>query len=143
MKTTAQFLREEFQRRKQRNSQFSLRAFARWLQISPAQLSQILSGKRPVTVKTIAKIARKLDLSPAQQQRLLRATQKPQLPQAQSLTSLREDQFRLISDWYHLAILSLTRVPGAKADPRWISARLGISVADANLAVQTLMKPLP
>ena len=41
--------------------------------------------------------------------------------------------------WYHLAILSLTKVRGAKSDPRWIARRLGITVNEASQAVARLV----
>lgn len=59
-----QLLNEEYQKRKQRNENFSLRSFAKWLDISPAQLSQMMSGKRTISLKSAKKLSQKLGLSP-------------------------------------------------------------------------------
>jgi uncharacterized protein (TIGR02147 family) len=137
-------LQAEFRKRQAKNPQLSLRSFARWLEVSPAQLSQILSRRRALTPKTAQKIAGKLSFSPREKMRFL-AGVSPQADAAsrewegdQRRARLEEDRFRLIADWYHFAILSLTKTPGAKADPRWISRRLGISVATARGAVERL-----
>lgn len=132
-------LQEELQRRKDKNPAYSLRAFAKSLSMSPAQLSQLVSGKRPLTLKTFEKVARELMLSPIEKKRALEAL-------AQSVAQelhpnnlqMKEDEFRLVSDWYHFAILSLTKVKGAKKDPVWIAKRLGIAIIDAKLAVERL-----
>lgn len=48
MNEIAQWVKTEFENRKAKNPHFSLRAFSRWLDISPAQVSQIISGKRRI-----------------------------------------------------------------------------------------------
>ena len=53
---------------------------------------------------------------------------------------LKEDEFKLISDWYHYAILSLGELPDNKADSRWIAKRLNISNKQANDAMTRLSR---
>lgn len=136
----------EFQKRRERNPNFSLRSFARWLDVSPAQVSQVMSGKRPVTFAVAERMAERFSLSPSERRALLsQVIKRKQTSSAQSLgvpprTPISEDSFRLISDWHHLAILSLTKIPGARPDPRWISRRLGISSEEANSALQRLCR---
>ncbi|MGZ3806814.1 MAG: helix-turn-helix transcriptional regulator, partial [Bacteriovorax sp.] len=60
-----------FEEIRSRNSSFSLRAFAKNLGLSPASLSQILSGKRPLTLSTAKKICDSLNLSPIEEQQVL------------------------------------------------------------------------
>jgi uncharacterized protein (TIGR02147 family) len=50
------------------------------------------------------------------------------------------DLFRVIADWYHSAILELTFEKNFKADPRWISQELDISITEAKLALERLLK---
>ncbi|WP_409479413.1 TIGR02147 family protein [Pseudobdellovibrio sp. HCB154] len=133
-------LKTEFESRRKKNSQFSLRAFSRWLGLSPAQVSQIMSGKRTITTKSFAKISDKLSLSPFEQKKYMYATKGKQPSQDQQKKKLAEDQFRLIADWYHMAILSLTRVKEAKSDSRWIAQQLGITVQQANEAMSRLVR---
>lgn len=39
---------------------------------------------------------------------------------------LSMDQFAIIADWYHFAILNLINTPGFKSDISWIAKRLGL-----------------
>ena len=137
-------IQNELRIRRERNASYSLRSFAKGLGVSPAQLSQIISGKRPLTQKAAKAIAEKLQLSPTTKLRFLSDASEI-LSEALDLDrekkaqlDLEEDCFRMISDWYHLAILSLTRVKGARPDPRWVAARLGIKVDVANEAMTRL-----
>lgn len=142
MEPIRNLLESEFKKRKERNANFSLRSFARWLGVSPAQLSQMMSGKRPVTLKTMKKISDRLGLSPMQSKKLMIALMKSEEPKEImkeiKKTQLKEDQFRLIADWYHLAILSLSHLNEVQADSRWVARRLGISFEEANQALLRL-----
>jgi uncharacterized protein (TIGR02147 family) len=51
---------------------------------------------------------------------------------------LEEERFRFISDWYHLAILSLLEIPGVQPSPKWIASRIGITVPQASQALRRL-----
>ncbi|NUN04773.1 MAG: TIGR02147 family protein [Bdellovibrio sp.] len=138
-----QLLQDELAQRKQRNPRYSLRAFAQNLSISPAQLSQLLSGKRTYTPEMVSQIAKGLHLSPEQERYLLTQTilgKSQPLPSEVDKRQLIEDEFRLISDWYHFAILSLSKIKNAKTDPFWISDRLGITVVEAREALDRLRR---
>lgn len=144
MQTPQEILASEFKKRKDNNPNFSLRSFARWLGISPAQLSQMITGKRNISLKTLAKINNRLDLSPLEKKSVLNSLleskkHNTRIEDTKTLL-MKEDQFRIIADWYHFAILALTKINNAKADPRWISRRLGISVSEANQAVIRLVR---
>jgi uncharacterized protein (TIGR02147 family) len=135
-------LKTEVADRQRKNPNYSLRAFAKWLGVSPAQLSQVLSGKRPITLAMAKRVSEKLSLSPAEKVDFL-ASRWPEIIESSAQTSrqlLPDDKFRLISDWFHMAILSLTHLPSAKADPRWIAQQLGISVQQANEALVRLQR---
>lgn len=142
MQKPAELLIQEFDKRRARNPNFSLRAFAKWLKFSPAQLSQMMSGKRPVTLNSAKKISERLGLSPAENKAFINTLLKDKefidSAASKKVIHMQEDQFRIISDWYHFAILSLTRLKGAKANPRWIARRLGINVEQAHQAILRL-----
>lgn len=141
MQTPQELLTSEFDKRKKRNANFSLRSFAKWLGISPAQLSQMMTGKRPITLNTLKKITDRLGLSPLEKKNLLHSILKDKDSEPVVETKMRqmqEDEFRLISDWFHFAILILSQVKGANPDPRWIARRLGIGVAEAHQALLRL-----
>lgn len=56
------YLKEELQRRKAKNSRYSLRAFAKILSIDNGQLSKIISGKILLSVDLADSISKKLKL---------------------------------------------------------------------------------
>jgi uncharacterized protein (TIGR02147 family) len=64
----------------------------------------------------------------------------PTKPAAAAEREIDADRFRIISDWYHYAILELTFVPEFQSNPAWIGRRLGISPVEARLAVERLLR---
>lgn len=71
IKTAADYLIFIFNERKEKNPRYSLRAFARSLGVSSGQLSEILSGKRPLSHKLARRISIALALTEVEGQRLL------------------------------------------------------------------------
>jgi transcriptional regulator with XRE-family HTH domain len=63
------FLEQELIRRNQESARFSLRAFARQLEVDSSFLSKILNGKRTVTMRTIRMFGERLNLSPDDMQK--------------------------------------------------------------------------
>lgn len=154
-------LREELSRRIENNPRYSLRSFAKALNVEPGALSQILLGKRFLSEKMIERLLKRIELTPEERSEfihsvamarkkhgLVRASPglhqvlaEPTKPGSETeARDLTMDQFRVISDWYHFAILEMTRVKGFKPDARWISKRLGISAMEAKLALQRLIE---
>lgn len=135
-----QVLIERFETLRAKNRSYSLRSFAKRLQMSPASLSEILSGKRDVSLPMAKKICDRLSLPPDEARQIfdsfLRLADTPEKNPATS--ALDVDQFRLVADWYHFAILSLYHVEGSKPDPKWIAKRLGIAQLDAVQALERL-----
>ena len=70
-KTASEFLMTTFNERKDKNPRYSLRAFARSLGVSSGQLSEILSGKRPLSHKLARRIAIALALTEEESQKLV------------------------------------------------------------------------
>ena len=52
---------------------------------------------------------------------------------------LEIENFELVSNWLHFAILELTQVRGFKSSSKWISERLGITKAEADDAIDRLL----
>ncbi len=65
---------------------------------------------------------------------------KPKAPEKSSFTQLSLDQFAVISEWYHFAILSLITLRDFKPQISWIAARLGITEGEARAAVERLVR---
>jgi uncharacterized protein (TIGR02147 family) len=136
------FLQQELVKRCKLNPSYSLRAFAKMLQIEPSALSKLLNGKRTITPPMFKKLAHRLGLNPSECKRyeshLKNDLQKDiATPSYQQLTL---DAFQVIADWYHYAILELTHVQGFVSNPKWVAKALGISVTEVNAALERLVR---
>jgi uncharacterized protein (TIGR02147 family) len=149
-----QFLRDAFEERIERNAAYSLRAFARDLDLSVASLSRVLAGKQGLSEKTATRIAKNLDLNETELgvfQNLVRsqhARSKSVRMKARSTLHSHEVQvaelsleyFRTIADWYHFAILELTELDGFKPDVNWIAKRLDVPAPKIKSAIQRMLE---
>lgn len=151
------YLKRELEERCQRNPKYSLRAFARDLELHPARLSLVLNKKQGLSEKSARGIAKALGLAPPDTEHFVylviasdsrsksaRAVAQAKLTHLDGQTEegriLREDAFCVISDWYHYAILELTSLKDFRSDTSWIARRLGISLHEAEQAVARLIK---
>jgi uncharacterized protein (TIGR02147 family) len=149
------FLSEELVRRIRSNASYSQRSFARHLGVSPGELSEVLRGKRPLSLKSALRIAQGLGLSAEETKRLVMMVQQeksrdfddaslaPLLDDADLNARTKQlslDVFAVISDWYHFAILSLAECEHFKWEPKWIAARLGIAATEARVALDRLQR---
>ncbi len=154
-----QILQKELTARCEQNPRYSLRAFARDLQLSPSRLSEILNSKQGLSRKAAHKIAGILgygekesllfcDLvsvkharSPKEREtahiRLLKTSIEKQQDE---VFHLQLDAFKIISDWYHLAILELLKCSSFKSDTKWMARRLGIPLIQVELAIERLLR---
>lgn len=132
------WLQRQFTERCKKNSRYSLRAFAKFLSIDHSSLSQILSGKRPISKRSVKAICEKLVANPRDLKAfgLIKKTQAVDADYMQ----MSLDTFAVISDWYHIAILELTFVKGFKTEPKWISKKLSITTEEAKSAVERLKR---
>lgn len=125
-------LQQEFLKRGSKNPSYSLRSYARFLGIHHSTLSGLLSGKRPITKKTVSSLSLKLGLFPDN----FIKDRGFKLPDHQLL---EEDVFNRISEWYFDAILELAKVKSFDFKTENISRYLGISEPQASIAVDVLL----
>jgi uncharacterized protein (TIGR02147 family) len=142
-----QLLQHELVERCRKNPQYSLRSFAKSLNVSPSALSSMLSGKRTITKKSKEKLGLALGLSLADVEKYKSADFGVSAESANSailnnlkIQQLTLDSFALISDWYHYAILELMKVKDFTSDTTWVSKTLGISKSEANIAIERLLR---
>lgn len=149
-----QWLQNELERRCAKNPKYSLRSFARDLNLSPARLSDVLRGRYGFSRSAAEDIAKKLGLSPKESSHFcdLVESQHARDPKrkaaAQGRVSgasvhyqqLSLDGFQVVSDWYHYAILELSLIEGFQSQPRWIATRLGIQESLAKAAIERLLR---
>lgn len=133
------FLQGELVRRCQSNGRYSLRAFARTLDIEPSALSKLLNGKRQLTPEMFARLTGRLALGHDDVRHFIRTDDPSQQPQM-TFDQISLDSFQVVSDWYHMAIVELGRVRGFRGDPQWVARALGISSAEARDAIDRLIR---
>jgi len=128
-------LNSELDRRCKSNPLYSLRAFARTLGVSPANLSLVLNRKRAPSAKTVGRVLECLALTPLQQERIFQSLSgiRPDFQDNVSLETIEK-----VASWQSYAILSLIKTKDFKTELRWISARLGIAMQEAKSSVEAL-----
>jgi len=141
------FLLEEFQRRVRLNPRYSLRSYARALGLSPGALSEVLRRRRPLSLKTAAKIIKSLGLSGLEADKLYsfiederRGSIEGALFDKPAARKLDEDTFHLVAEWQHFAILNLMNCEGFVWRASHIAKRLGLGVAQADHAMKLLLR---
>lgn len=132
------WMQKQFTERCRRNPRYSLRAFAKALDMDASTLSQILSGKRKISKNIIKIICDKLSASPRERCFFGLSSQDGNVDT--DYYQVHMDTFSVISDWYHYAILELTFTPGFKSDAKWIAKKLSITVEEAKAAVERLKR---
>lgn len=140
------YLQQELVSRCQKNPSYSLRAFARALDISSSALSGMLNGKRTITASSVEKLGKAIGLDPKEITRYKILARENKMGVGAEVTSQEEfqqitlDSYAIISDWYHYAILELIRVRDFQPDVAWIAKSLGITKSEANIAVERLQR---
>jgi uncharacterized protein (TIGR02147 family) len=143
-----ELLQQEWASRREKNPALSLRSFARFLKISPGRLSEILSGKRKLSLEMAERISDRLGLDPETKAKLISSILKRRKTSAKVAAEARKldkvgpdykqltnDAFHVISDWYHFAILNLRDCDDFKPDESWIAKRLNIGLGEVRLAI--------
>ena len=155
--TPSHFLRTELLAKLKGNSSYSLRAFARSLKLSPGYLSQVLNDKRSLSEEKALAISQQLKWAPDKRELFVnlvrvQSSKDPRFkqyvldqihgnrPEAAEFKDLQLDQFALIADWYHFAILELSRIYSSRLDEKLIAAKLGISPFVAREALERLVR---
>jgi uncharacterized protein (TIGR02147 family) len=160
-------IRNLFNDRKAKNSNYSMNAYARDLGLSPSLLSRLFSGARALTLKQGMQIAAVMGLNQAEtnlfilgiienssstakiSKKVRETIQRNAASSAESVSVAFDsplyvnydvERFKTISQWYHLAILNLTFTDGFIPTAKFISTRLGITTAQAKGAIDRLLE---
>ncbi len=149
-------LKSEYETRCRRNPAYSLRAFARDLQLSPPRLLDVLSGRYGLSRGAAGTIASRLGFSPVEagrfcdeveaehgRSRAAREAARARLGKDSvdpEVHRIQIDAFKAVSDWYHFAILELTETRDFKNDAVWIGRALGIQPLVASEAIERMKR---
>lgn len=143
MKAIDKFLQHELNLRlseiRSKNPKYSLRAFAKKLNISPATLSLVLRGNNSLSKRNLNKIANKLGLE-SQITKILsqRVSRKKAKPITSSL--IKKSQGVLLEDSKALCLLNLMKTQNFKLDINWIAKRIDLSETQTTLLIEKLLE---
>lgn len=145
-------LKKEFQRRRLSNPQYSLRAFSKSIGVDIGVLSRTLSGKRSLSVTSADRISRNLKLTPEERSSFLHSIGQEKIKRDLSRVpvpgdivddgqfhAVGNDEFRVIADWYHYAIMEMTFIHPKGLSIAQVSRSLGISKFEARTAIERLL----
>lgn len=125
-------IKDDFKKRSQKDSSFSLRAYSKYLGISPASLSNILSEKSPISPKMLMTISRKINLNNIEElEKKIKESKKQKsvkfTKDRSDIRKLKQDEFEFISEWYYYAILEIFNLDSFDKSPEWIADRLNLN----------------
>ncbi|MCX6126187.1 MAG: TIGR02147 family protein, partial [Proteobacteria bacterium] len=153
-----EFLSAVYSFKKKKNPSFSLRAWSQQLGFkNPSMLSSVLRKTRSLRPALVSRIAHNLTMTENERRyfELLSLIHNASTPEEktlyidlarslrpeQAVFNLELEQFRLIADWHHLAILEMIELKDFDPTPSAIAKRLGgaIEPAMAATALERLM----
>lgn len=129
-----ELLKNEFTKRVSRNSMYSLRCFARDLDVQPGALSQFLNFKRNISDRYFDKITIGLNLDESS----LNLAREEFFFGKRNKIVLKEEQYDLLRNWVYLGILELTTLDGFLPEIKWISDKLNIDEELCREAIKNL-----
>lgn len=147
------YLRMELELRQRRNPRYSIRAFARDLDLSPSHLSEFLSGKALLSPRKADDLSSALKLSEEQKEhwkdliflkskgenirRQAKLRVQKRLRESRSRVSL--DVFKIVADWQNFALLAFFGM-----SPHWsireLSENLRLSEDVIRQSIRSLVK---
>lgn len=138
---------KEYLSLKQRaNPHYSLRSYAKLLEIHSSTLSQVLNGKRTLPVKNATVVVDKLKLGPKDRTLFFESLYRIKTKLDDIKISPNDDRFvldesysKVIAEWEHYAVLTLFDIAGFTAKQDEIADRLGISLSRAEVVLNNLL----
>ncbi len=149
-----QVLSEAFEAKRARNARYTLRAFARDVDLSVSQMSRVLKGTAGISTESASQIASRLKWNEKETEHFLNLvniefsrSQMGRLSAKQKQMSAQEafpngepSAFNHLQEWYYLPLMCLVDLPDFDENPKWIASRLKIEEAEAESALQTLQE---
>lgn len=146
------YILKELERRQRKNPSYSLRAFARDLEVPCSRLSEIINNKVGLSESRAVNLATKLNLSPSERDFfvdlalaeharsavLREMAQKRVQVRQEAFEKIGEDEFAVISDWHYTAILQLLHLDSFETSVENIASRLGLSTDTVEKSLERL-----
>ena len=150
----SEIIRDHFQDRSIKNPSYSLRAFARDLDLTSGNLSDIMTKKTGVSAITADSIASKLGLKNEEklffcklvEANSARKGEDRQKAEAElwnydtCYNKISDVYYQVITDWHHFALVELVAIEGFVYDFEWIAKRLGITISETKKSIERLVQ---
>ncbi len=140
MNSVQMILNQKLIEMRAKNPRLSHRYFAQKLGVSSGALSEILKGKRKVSAKLAEKMAERLHLDPITKATFLGQTADVDVAADGKYLQLSDDQFHLISQWPHFAILNLVKSDQCQHQISWFAEQLNLPLRIAQDTVDRLLR---
>lgn len=139
-------LKETLSLKQRENPQYSLRAFARDLDIHPGTLAKVINGERPLPLKNSKTVMNKLKLGPADQTRFMESL----LRRKTNIDNIKidpldarhivdESNYKVLAEWEHFIVTDLFDLPEFEATLEAVSKRLDITTIRAEVVIENLI----
>ncbi len=139
------FLRDWLAYLRAKGPEYSMRKLASKAQVSCAYLPSVLSGRRRMSEKTLAKLIATLHLAPRErtyfellviaedafkaQERVEAMEQIQRLKIYQTANPRENEVYRYLTKWIYAALREMTLLAGFKAETAWIHAKLSVPLS--------------
>ncbi|MBC7741523.1 MAG: TIGR02147 family protein [Bdellovibrionaceae bacterium] len=149
-----EYLKREYEARLSRRPLYSQRAFARDIGLSSSALNDYFNGRIRLSSGRVAQVSKSIGLTTEQRQHWIDLLEMKyaKAPEIKKISELRVksrmqsqshsislDQFKVISDWYHLAYVELIQMDAEKySDLKVSAAALGLPLKSLKLGVKRL-----
>ncbi len=149
-------IQNEYEARLSFNPNYSLRAFARDIEVSPSQLTDILKSKKGLSTKKALIVANKLGLNEKEaltfkamvecqhgrsdKIRKLAAKYLEESLYQNNYKSLSEDSFAILANWYHFAILSCMELDHYDGSIGFLVNKLSLSYEEVETAIKRMLR---
>jgi len=130
------WLTSDLAARCRKNPQYSLRSYARFLELDPSTLAKMIKGKREIGQKVASRLVSKLGFPQGFAVDAMLSTKEASYP----FSSIAFEDFKSIADWYHYAILELMHTDHFVSDAAYVADALGINVHECREAIARLIR---
>lgn len=147
-KSVQEILSCAYEEKRSRNLRYSLRAFAKHLEIDPSSLSKVMNGKRHLPTSKARDVAEKLFDKERDIVSFYKKVFHEEKDGRKTICRIpveeyqltEKDHFKIIADWEYFAILNVITIDGFDHTIPWIARRLGLPLDRTHEVVAHLIQ---
>lgn len=133
-KELVNLLKKEYDKRKLKNTSYSLRSFARFLEVDQSVLSKVLTRQRNFSFTTWDKCLTKLEVDPSIKDKIYQDWDKENAPEG-----VCDNNLQLLNSWKCWAVIEFLKV-NSFSSHKQIADNLGIQIDEVNEIVSYLIE---